>query len=111
MPGGRVPDERVLKVARGDLYEDMTDVAWWHYNQPISRQPELAQSIWGEGSPDEIGRIDGTQVILLYPPIIQSRTWGAGFTQPIILSCPPRVRIDRWLTDEECADWLKQIPS
>lgn len=62
MPDARDTPEKLLSFARGNpTNEDVgSDSAWWHFGQGNVAEPDIAASIWGEGGPDEISRIDGT---------------------------------------------------
>jgi hypothetical protein len=48
IPGGRIPDAEITRVARGQSSEQVSDEAWWHYGSPYSNNADLTASIWGE---------------------------------------------------------------
>lgn len=109
IPGGRTPDDTIARVARGKSSETVSDVAWWHYGSPSSPTADLSASIWGEGLVREIPRVDGEQVLLLWPPILQSRGWDAGFLGPHLEALPADASVERMLTPAECEAWLSKI--
>ncbi len=80
--------------------------AWWHYGVATSPKPEPMAVIFGEMSPNSIPSLDGKQVILLWPPILASRTWDAGFLHPVIEGALPELTLLRELEDDEVDDWL-----
>jgi hypothetical protein len=83
--------------------------AWWHYGQGDTAQANMAASVWGEMSPDGIVRIDGTQVMLLWPPILGSRTWSASFCGPILEAAPPGVTVTKVLPLAEVEAWWSRL--
>jgi hypothetical protein len=80
------------------------DVAWWHYGRGDVNSPRLEGSVWGEGSPDDIPLIDNARVLLLWSPILASRSWH-GFVGPVIESAPSRLTIEAQLTSVELDRW------
>ena len=105
MPGARSPSAKVLQVASGKQSWEATDEAWWHYGRPDSSEANLGSSIFGEQSPSEIPRIAGSQIILLWPPILKNRSWDSGFFGPVIAASLPSVELSGTLSDEEDASW------
>jgi hypothetical protein len=109
LPGGRRPDPAVGAAARGKSRAELTDHAWWHYGDPRAPKPELQASIWGEASVRSIPEVQGVQTLLLWPPLLQSRGWDAGFFHPHIEDLPPNVVVERKLPAEECRALLDQL--
>jgi hypothetical protein len=109
VPGGRQPDPKIVAAALGQTRDQVHDRAWWHYGDPRSKTPELRQSIWGEGQLTEIPVIDGSRVMLLWPPLLQSRTWDEGFFGPYLQAMPPQVVIEEELARETAHQWLKML--
>ncbi|HTU64746.1 MAG TPA: hypothetical protein VMF52_02245 [Steroidobacteraceae bacterium] len=109
LPGGRVPDETVAFVARGKSSEAVGDEAWWHYGNASSPTPDVMQSIWGEWLARDIPRVNGEQVILLWPMILKQRLWEAAFLGPHLEAMPADASIERMLTPDECAAWLNTL--
>lgn len=109
MPGAKRVSLHLLAVARGEAMDECHDEAWWHYGAGTSPAADLGDSIWGEANPDTIPEIDGQQVILLWPMIIQSRQWGAGFFGPLLQAAPPAVTVTSELTDEELNQWWEKL--
>lgn len=103
-----VPDD-VLAVARGQSQERVSDQSWWHYGPGTVPEANIAASIWGEGSPDEIPQIDGYQVVLLWPPILGSRMWDGGFFMPYHAAAPPDVTIINELPPAEVDEWWQKL--
>lgn len=99
IPGGH---HRVGPVTQGDE-------AWWHYGSPLSPKPDLSASIWGEGLVRDIPRVDGEQVMLLWPPILQGRNWDSGFLGPHLDAMPASVAIESMLTPAESEAWLERL--
>jgi len=93
IPGGRIPDEVIASAARGQGKEAVTDTAWWHYGTALSPKADVAASVWGDGLAREIPRLDGEQVVLLWPPLLQQRQWDSGFLGPHLEGCR---RTRRW---------------
>jgi hypothetical protein len=109
MPGAKSPSAKVLQVASGKEEGETTDEAWWHYGRPDVPEANLRGSIFGEQSPSEIPQVDRTQIILLWPPILQSRSWDSGFFGPVIASSLPSVELSGMLSDEEVASWRGKL--
>jgi hypothetical protein len=109
IPGGRQPDPKIVAAAHGQTGDRAHDQAWWHYGDPRSKTPELRQSIWGEGQLKEIPIINGSRVMLLWPPLLQSRTWDEGFFTPHLQAMPPSVVIEEELARETAHEWLKTL--
>jgi hypothetical protein len=109
LPGGREPDDAVARVARGQSSDTITDEAWWHYGTPLSPKPDAAATIRGEDLAREIPRVDGEQVVLLWPPILRSRTWDSGLYGPHLEAMPADATVERMLTADECRAWLATL--
>lgn len=60
--------------------------------------------IWNEGRPAGIPPLDGVRVVVLDPPAYE-RHWNAGRAYPLMT---PTVTVNRTLTAEEAAAWLKK---
>ncbi|MBN2197348.1 MAG: hypothetical protein JW751_31385 [Polyangiaceae bacterium] len=109
LPGGREPDPNVTAAARGRNVDPINDHAWWHYGDPRSPAPEIAASIWGERWVRSLPLVDGKQVILLWPPIVASRSWDSGFFGPHLEALPADATLERALDETECHDWLARL--
>lgn len=109
MPGARKVSAGVLAAARGEHSAEWSDEAWWHYGQPASGSPELMTSVFGEQSPQEIGSVHGQQVLLLWPPLLGSRAWDAGFFGPALDSAPADVELIEALSAEDVSLWRDRI--
>lgn len=105
LPGGRAPDEKIAAAARGDDRGLLHDHAWWHYGDPRSPSAELSASVWGESSVTSIPVIRGVQVLLLWPCLLNSRSWNSGFFTPQIDAAPPSLTWVAPLSAEAWADW------
>jgi hypothetical protein len=109
MPGAEKPDKRVIAVAKGELFDDVNDTAWWHFGPGDSPEANLGSSIWGEASPDSIPTIDGNQVMILWPPLLKGRGWSGGFLGPFLQASPPSVTLQHQLSEDEVAQWKKKL--
>jgi hypothetical protein len=109
MPDAQQPSAQMLSIARGEDTGDGNDSAWWHYGQGSCPEPNIVASIWGEMGLDGISRIDGTQVMLLWPPILESRTWDVGFFLPILYASLPRVEVTKILSKAEVDAWWRRL--
>lgn len=109
MPGAKRVSSETLAAARGEAMVDCHDESWWHYGIGTCPTPELGASIWGEANPDSIPEIDGRQVVLLWPMIINSRGWGAGFFGPFLQASPPAVTMASELTNAEVEQWCEKL--
>jgi hypothetical protein len=109
IPGGREPDPKIAAAARGETDDDVCDEAWWHYGDPRSKTPQLTASIWGEGLVTEIPLINGARVMLLWPPIVESRSWDRGFFGPHLQALPANVVVEQELSRESAREWLEAL--
>jgi hypothetical protein len=109
LPGGRTPDARIASAARGRDAAQVADCAWWHYGNPLNSTQTLPASIWGEAPVQSVPVVDGTQVILLWPPILASRTWDSGFFHPHLDALAADLRLIRELSHAECSTWLNRL--
>jgi hypothetical protein len=109
MPDAAEPSEQILDIARGRAEGNVQDYAWWHYSQPDATKADIAASVWGEMAPDGIASVDGSQVLVLWPPIIASRSWDAGFFLPILYASPPNVEVLEILSPAELDVWWEQL--
>lgn len=105
IPGGQSANGNAMAAARGEESGDVSDGAWWHYGQPTSPEPDLGSTVFGEGGLDSIASVEGTQVIVLWPMIMESRTWGGGFFGPYLAARPPKVEILEQLKENEILEW------
>ncbi|MCA9795256.1 MAG: hypothetical protein KC910_25780 [Candidatus Eremiobacteraeota bacterium] len=110
MPGARTASREIVAVARGQSQDpDLTDAAWWHFGQGDCPGAELGASVWAEAAPSSISWFDDHQVMLLWPPILGSRSWNTGFFGPHLEAAPADVRVDRWLTPTEVTRWRQRL--
>ena len=109
IPGGREPDPKIIAAAHGQTQDEVYDQAWWHYGDPRSKTPQLRESIWGEGRLTEIPVINGSRVMLLWPPLMQSRSWDEGFFGPYLQAMPPSVVVEEELARETVREWLNTL--
>lgn len=109
MPGSRTASAQTLAVACGEQELEAHDDAWWHYGQASVPQPDIGGMVFGEAEPSAIESIDGEQVLILWPPIMASRSWDGGFFGPILHACPPGVELLATLSDAEVAHWRKRL--
>ena len=108
-PKGAELERMAVAVAKGQSHAACSDRAWWHYGQPSSTEPDMAASVWGEGPPGDIGRVDGRQVMILWPPVLGSRSWDAGFLTPFLQAAPPKVDVVTQLGPEETREWWTKV--
>ncbi len=111
IPGAKPASPNTLNAALGktEVSQGLSDGSCWHYGQPTCNEPDLAASVWGEGTLDEIQIVDDTQVMLLWPPIVESRTWDGGFFGPIIHAALPQVEVVGTLSSEEVDHWFERL--
>jgi hypothetical protein len=107
--GAETPDERVLDIARGAEFGDGHDHAWWHFGQGDVPTAKIGASVWGEAGPEEIACVDGMQALLLWPPILESRSWDAGFFSPILYASMPSVTLTKELSPAENHAWRARL--
>lgn len=112
-PGALKSTKQVLAAAKGESFDDVSDNAWWHFGQGNVPEADIGGSVFGEASPDSISRDDDQQVMLLWPPILQGRSWNSGFFAPVLSSALPSVKKLNDLTSDEIAQWREklQLPS
>ena len=109
IPGGRVPSGAVCAVARGESTERVSDQAWWHYGDPRSKTADIGGSIWGEASVRSIPAFKGVQIILLWPPLLGSRSWDSGFMGPHLEASPSDVVVEAELDEKDCDAWFEEL--
>jgi hypothetical protein len=109
IPGGRQPDLAIVAAAKGRGGDRLQDEAWWHYGDPRSRTADIRFSIWGEGLASSIPVIEGSQVILLWPSVLESRSWTSGFFGPHLEALPVDLVIEEQLSRERCAAWFRTL--
>jgi hypothetical protein len=61
--------------------------------------------IWNEGTPSDIGVVDGVRLLVLDPPPYR-RGWPAGRFFP---KMPGDLVLERVLGEREAADWLAKV--
>ena len=108
IPGGRAPDPAVAAAARGQASDDVTDEAWWHYGDPGWQTAELNGSIWGEALVSTIPLINGVPVVLLWPAILESRSWSTNFG-PHLAALPADLVVEEELSPEASRAWLQAV--
>ncbi|MCC9600895.1 hypothetical protein LOC67_09980 [Stieleria sp. JC731] len=99
----------LLNVAKGMTFEDQSDTAWWHYGVGTYPEADFGGTIWGEANPESIPEVDGRQVVLLWPPVLQSRSWGTGFFGPFLQAAPPNVKVLEELDSDEVQRWCDRL--
>ena len=85
------------------------DQAWWHYGDPRSPRADMGASIWGEHLASEIPRVDGQQVMLLWPMILANRGWDLAFLGPHLDASPASAAVEATLTPDESKAWLDEL--
>jgi hypothetical protein len=58
---------------------------------------------------DGIDSFDGSQVLLLWPPVLGSRTWDGGFFSPILFATLPKVNVIRTMFATEVETWWERL--
>jgi hypothetical protein len=109
MPDAQHTDPNVQDIALGRQHGQCRDEAWWHYGQPNLPSPALAGTVWGEMSPSGIANVDGEQVLVLWPAIMEHRGWDAGFFSPILEASLPEVTVLKVLPDAEVDAWWAKL--
>ncbi len=109
MPGSKKPSPTVIAAANGKVNAEVHDQAWWHYGSGNVPTKDLTGFVPGEASPDSIARIDGHQVLLLWSPILASRSWDSGFFAPLLQAAPPSVEIKAKLSRREIRQWREKL--
>lgn len=110
LPGGRKPAKALAAAARGAYHtEALHDEAWWHYGDPAVPEPGLIGMVPGEASVDALRTIDGTRLLLLFPPLLGSRTWDSGFFGPSLMAAPPSMTIQAELAPAEVDTWMDRL--
>jgi len=109
LAGGRTPSPLVARAARGRSREKVQDEAWWHYGDPRSKVADLRFSIWGEALVREIPVIDGERVVILWPAILESRSWDASFFGPQLDALMPDATLESELPAEASAAWFETL--
>jgi hypothetical protein len=109
LPGGYQPDPKIVAAAHGQTQDEIYDHAWWHYGDPRSKTPDIRESIWGEGQLTEIPLIEECRVMLLWPPIVQSRSWDEGFFGPHLQAMPASMVVEEELSREKAREWLTRL--
>jgi hypothetical protein len=107
--GGRPARPAVLAALHGEPDGAVGDEALWHYGDPRSNAPHVSASIRGESAVRDLPRIDGEQVLLLWPRLLGGRKWDADFFGPALDALPATVTYERPLSPEETATWLSRL--
>ena len=106
----KIENKELLLFAKGlipDL-DEVSDKAWWHYGIASSTEANIVASIWGEMSPMGISTIDDEQIILLWSPIMGSRSWDGSFFTPFLEATPPSVELLEVLNQDETKQYLEK---
>ncbi len=109
MPGSGTADPEVVALATGQGDGKAHDSAWWHYGQPFSNEPNVVASVFGEAPVESIGEVDGERVMLLWPPVLEGRSWDSGFFGPPIAGSTPSVRVTEELTPVDLERWWQRL--
>lgn len=109
LPGGREPDPALIDAAMGGEHTDRSDAAWWHYQDHTAPERHVMSSLWAECSVSDMPEIEGVRVLVLWPPILGARHWGASFFGPALAAAPPEVVIERELEPAEVEAWFARI--
>ncbi len=109
IPGAKRAPADVIATATGKAQEMVSDQSLWHFGRGDVPEANVAASVWGEATPASIPEINGVQVLLLWPCILGSRSWDAGFFGPILESNPPNVRVIAELTSDEVNEWWQRL--
>lgn len=109
LPDGRAPDHELVDAAMGGAPTSRVDAAWWHYQDHTAREAHFMHSLWAEWSIADIPEIDGVRVLVLWPPILSGRHWGADFFGPPLEAAPPRVAIERELDPAQVEAWFTRL--
>lgn len=109
MPGSKKTSSETMDAARGKVTSQAAhDQAWWHYGQGTQPKAELKSMVFGEANPDSIATIDGKQVILLWPNVME-RGWDGGFFSPSLKVAAPDVRVVAELSAEDVNRWRERL--
>lgn len=109
LPGGRTTDPEIAATAKGSTYVEGSDSAWWHYGNPLSTEPNMVASIFGEAPVNTIPTIDDQQVVILWPPVLKGRSWDTGFFGPPIAASQPVVTLEAELEIAEAEAWFQRV--
>lgn len=109
MTGGREPDAAIAAAARGKSSDKVSDEAWWHYGDPRSKTADVRASIRGEALVRSIPTVNGVQVMLLWPPMLESRSWDGAFFGPHLDALAADVVVEEQLSPDSCQAWFKAL--
>ena len=109
LPVRKQPTNTILECARGIALEDERDYARWHFGQLEHSLPATESWVWGEAHPSTIKSLHGQQVLLIWPMLLESRGWDAGFFSPQLKCRVPDVKIVRTLSADEYAGWKEKL--
>ena len=102
-------DPKLVEASTGGEHYVQGDQAWWHYGTAVGRKPDLSSTIFGEMYVSLIPQIDGQQIVVLWPKILEHRGWDAGFFGPQINSSKPNSEIIHELTESESNLWFSKL--
>jgi hypothetical protein len=109
VPGARAADPGLLASALGESDARSSDDACWHYGRGDVPTASIEASIWGERTLREIPQINGSRVVLLWPPILSGRSWDSGFFHPRIDAARAEIGSARSLTSAEATHWRLRL--
>jgi hypothetical protein len=107
--GGRPAPPAILAALHGEPDGAIGDEALWHYGDPRSNAPSVSGSVWGESAVRDLPRIDGEQVLILWPRLLGGRKWDAGFFGPALDALPATATYERPLSPEEASAWFARL--
>lgn len=108
MPGAQVPSPEIAHALTEGV-GGVQDQAWWHYGLADTPSADLAGTLWGESLVSSIPVVDGVQVVLLWAPIMGSRSWNSDFFGPVLEPAPSSIEVVRWMEAEEVATWRSRL--
>lgn len=109
LPEGKQTRKALMECARGISSAEENDQARWHFAQPDCPESTLASSVWGEAHISSIGKVDGLQVMILWPMILEGRGWDSGFFGPQLQCKPPDVKLLHFLSNDEFLKWKVRL--
>jgi hypothetical protein len=99
--GARMPGGQTRAAPAND-----GDEAWWHYGSARLPRADSHAGIPGESLVRDIPRVDGEQLILLWPPAARKCAWDSGFMSPHLEAMPASVTVEAELSADETRAWL-----
>lgn len=109
IPTGKKPKLKIAKAAQGLTATRCSDEAWWHYGDCLSPTPDILGSIWGEAYVSAIPQHNEQKIIILWQPILQSRSWDSSFFGTQIEAIPASVRILQPLSANETQQLITEL--